>query len=61
MSAVLLADELPQDVAGAEAALGSHVEHKAEIDTRQASFQAFQGKGRELVNANHYASREVRK
>ena len=57
--AVLLADELPQDVAGAEAVLANHVEHKGEIDTREASFHAFQATGEELVNANHYASTEV--
>jgi hypothetical protein len=59
MSALLLADELPQDVAGAEAVLGSHKEHKGEIDARQASFTAFKANGKELVAAKHYASNEV--
>lgn len=59
MSAVLLADELPQDVTGAEAMLANHVEHKGEIDARQASFAAFKTKGDELIAAKHYASSEV--
>ena len=59
MSAVLMADELPQDVTGAEAVLGNHVEHKGEIDARQDSFDAFRRTGEELIAATHYASNEV--
>ena len=59
MSAVLMADELPQDVPGAEAVLEHHVEHKAEIDARQDSFEAFQNTAEELMAAKHYASKEV--
>ena len=44
MVAVLQADELPQDVAGAEALLTFHSEHKAEIDARQDSFTSFKKK-----------------
>lgn len=58
--AVLLADELPQDVTGAEAVLANHVEHKGEIDTREPSFVTFKLKGQELVAAKHYANSEVR-
>ena len=57
--AILLADELPQDVSGAEAILANHVEHKSEIDARQASFAAFKSTGEGLIAANHYASSEV--
>ena len=60
MLAMLLADELPQDVAGAEAVLASHSEHKAEIDAREASFKTFQSTGSALIAANHYASKEVK-
>lgn len=60
MAAILLADELPQDVAGAEAVLANHIEHKGEIDARQASFVAFKSTGEELITANHYASDDVR-
>ena len=59
MLAMLLADELPQDVAGAEAVLASHSEHKMEIDAREASFKAFKLTGSSLIAANHYASKEV--
>ena len=59
MMAILLADELPQDVAGAEALLVSNSEHKAEIDARQASFTSFKSTGEALIRANHYASSEV--
>ena len=41
MSAVLMADELPMDVGGAEAVLSNHLEHKAEMDARLKSFTAF--------------------
>ena len=60
MLALLLADELPQDVVGAEAVLASHSEHKMEIDAREASFNAFKSNGSSLIAANHYASKEVR-
>ena len=59
MMALLLADELPQDVMGAEAVLANHVEHKGEIDTRQASFTAFKAQAEKLMDAKHYASSEV--
>ena len=59
MVAVVQADELPQDVAGAEALLATHSEHKAEIDARQDSFTSFKRKAEALIAARHYASREV--
>ena len=60
MSAVLMADELPTDVGGAEAVLSNHLEHKAEMDARLKSFAAFRETARELVAAGHYASQDVR-
>lgn len=59
MTAVLQTDDLPQDVSGAEAMLLSHLEHKADMDAREASFAAFGKQGDALVQAGHYASREV--
>ena len=59
MVAVLQTDDLPQDVSGAEALLMTHLEHKAEIDAREASFSAFMSQGEALVAAGHYASKEV--
>ena len=59
MIAVLQTDELPRDVSGAEALLLSHLEHKAEIDARQANFTAFEKQGQTLVEAGHYANTEV--
>ena len=59
MIAVLQTDELPRDVSGAEALLLSHLEHKAEIDARQANFTVFDHQGQVLVEAGHYASKEV--
>ena len=59
MSSLLTSDDLPEDVAGAESLLSSHAEHKVEIDARQASFTAFKTKGESLINARHYASKEV--
>ena len=59
MVAVLQTDDLPQDVSGAEAVLLSHLEHKADIDAREASFTAFVKQGEALVGAGHYASKEV--
>jgi spectrin beta len=60
MIAVLQTDELPRDVSGAEALLLSHLEHKAEIDARQANFTAFDHQGQVLVEAGHYASKEIK-
>ena len=60
MSAVLMADELPMDVAGAEAVLSNHLEHKAEMDARQNSFTAFKKTAKELISAGHYARQDVR-
>lgn len=59
MTAVLMADELPMDVAGAEAVLTNHLEHKGEMDARQDSFDVFALTGRDLVDEGHYASHEV--
>ena len=59
MVAILQTDELPQDVSGAEALLLSHLEHKAEIAAHEGTFTAFQKQGEALIQAGHYASKEV--
>ncbi|KAM8933888.1 spectrin alpha chain, non-erythrocytic 1 isoform 3-T3 [Pelodytes ibericus] len=60
MKALINADELANDVAGAEALLDRHQEHKGEIDAHEDSFKAADGAGHTLLNAGHYASDEVR-
>ena len=59
MRMVILADELPQDVTGAEELLQRLSEHKTEIDAHKNNFTAFQNKGKKLIAANHYAIDEV--
>ncbi|KAK7095430.1 spectrin alpha chain-like isoform X3 [Littorina saxatilis] len=60
MKAIISADELAKDVAGAEALLERHQEHKGEIDAREDSFVSCDEAGERLVNSNHYAADEVR-
>ncbi|XP_067662527.1 spectrin alpha chain-like isoform X1 [Haliotis asinina] len=60
MQAIISADELAKDVAGAEALLERHQEHKGEIDAREDSFKSTAEAGQRLVDTNHYASDEVR-
>lgn len=60
MRMVILADELPQDVTGAEELLQRLSEHKTEIDAHKNNFTAFQSKGKKLIAANHYAIDEIK-
>ncbi|XP_069842206.1 spectrin alpha chain, non-erythrocytic 1 isoform X3 [Dendropsophus ebraccatus] len=60
MKALINADELANDVAGAEALLDRHQEHKGEIDAHEDSFKAADASGQALLNAGHYASDEIR-
>ncbi|XP_063288681.1 spectrin alpha chain, non-erythrocytic 1 isoform X6 [Pelobates fuscus] len=60
MKALINADELANDVAGAEALLDRHQEHKGEIDAHEDSFKSADEAGNALLNAGHYASDEVR-
>ncbi|XP_046383507.1 spectrin alpha chain [Ischnura elegans] len=57
--AIISADELAKDVAGAEALLERHQEHKGEIDAREDSFSSTLSAGRALVEQGHYASQDV--
>lgn len=60
MKAIILADELAKDVAGAEALLERHQEHKGEIDAREDSFRSTAEAGQMLLDNDHYASEEVK-
>ena len=59
MKGLIASDELANDVTGAEALLERHQEHRTEIDARAGTFQAFELFGKQLLQANHYASDEV--
>ncbi|XP_048876599.1 spectrin alpha chain, non-erythrocytic 1-like isoform X2 [Brienomyrus brachyistius] len=60
MKALINADELANDVAGAEALLDRHQEHKGEIDAHEDSFKGTDEAGNALVNTGHYASEDVK-
>lgn len=60
MKAIISADELAKDVAGAEALLERHQEHKGEIDAREDSFAATTEAGKQLLEKGHYASDEIK-
>ncbi|XP_068910304.1 spectrin alpha chain isoform X2 [Tenebrio molitor] len=60
MKAIISADELAKDVAGAEALLERHQEHRGEIDAREDSFAATTEAGKLLLDKGHYASDEVK-
>uniref|UniRef100_A0A8C0PJ77 EF-hand domain-containing protein n=1 Tax=Canis lupus familiaris TaxID=9615 RepID=A0A8C0PJ77_CANLF len=53
------ADELPKDVAGGEALLDRHRQHKHEIDSYDDRFQYANETGQELLDASHDAADEV--
>jgi len=59
MKSIIAADELAKDVAGAEALLERHQEHRGEIDAREDSFRATAEAGQLLVEKEHWAAPEV--
>jgi len=59
MKQINSADDLAKDVAGAEALLERHQEHKGEIDAREDSFKLISDSGSSLVERNHFAASEV--
>ena len=59
MRAIISADELAKDVAGAEALVDRHLEHRGEIDARADSFDVTTLTGNQLLESNHYAAEEV--
>ncbi|XP_006895498.1 PREDICTED: spectrin alpha chain, erythrocytic 1 [Elephantulus edwardii] len=58
-TALINADELPTDVAGGEALLDRHQQHKHEIESYDDRFQSAEETGQDLLDANHEASQEV--
>jgi len=56
MKAVIGADELAKDVAGAEALLERHQEHKGEIDARQDTFKLTQAAGLAILEKKDHPS-----
>jgi spectrin alpha len=57
---IISADELAKDVAGAEALLERHQEHKGEIDAREDSFRSTAEAGQHLLESDHYAVEDVK-
>ncbi|VDN60745.1 unnamed protein product [Dracunculus medinensis] len=60
MNQLVSSDELANDVTGAEALLERHQEYRTEIDSRAATFQAFEQFGNQLLNSHHYASDNIK-
>ncbi len=60
MMALITSDELAKDVAGAEALINKHKEHRAEIDTRLKDFTRFTQTGQALIMEGHFLSDKVR-
>ncbi|CAI4227013.1 unnamed protein product [Auanema sp. JU1783] len=61
MSQLVSSQELANDVTGAEALLERHQEYRTEIDSRSATFHAFEQFGNQLLNNKHYASEDIAK
>ncbi len=51
---------LPTDVAGAEALLIRHKQHKSEIDARKTSFEGLKTRAQEMTDQNHYDAENIR-
>ena len=60
MKALVSADELAKDVAGAEALMQSHKERKGEIAAQEDSFKASTQFGQSLISSGHYESEQVK-
>ncbi|XP_057290447.1 spectrin alpha chain, non-erythrocytic 1-like isoform X2 [Hydractinia symbiolongicarpus] len=59
INALLTSDELATDVAGAEALLDRHQEHRLEIDSRDAIFNNFNEFGQQLIQEEHCNAPEI--
>lgn len=59
MNQLVSSQELANDVTGAEALLERHQEYRTEIDSRAATFQAFDQFGNQLLNSHHYAAADI--
>lgn len=60
MMSLVTSEELGNDVTGSEALIERHQEHRTEVDARAGTFSAFEQFGAELLQANHYASPEIK-
>ncbi len=60
IKALVSADELAKDVAGAEAMVQRHKERKGEIDAQEDSFKASSQFGQSLISSGHYESDQVK-
>lgn len=60
MKAIISADDLAKDVAGAESLVERNLECKGEIDAREDTFRSTVDAGQRLVDEDHYAADEVR-
>lgn len=58
-TALINADELPTDVAGGEALLDRHQQHKHELDSYNDRFQSAEETAQALLDTGHEASEEV--
>ena len=59
MLSLIKSDKLAKDVVSADALLARHRERRAEMDTREASFNTFSTDGEALISKGHFASEEV--
>lgn len=57
--ALVTSDELATDVAGAEALLDRHQEHRLEMDSREPIFEKFNAFGQNLIDERHTDSPEI--
>nr|CDS29622.1 Spectrin alpha actinin [Hymenolepis microstoma] len=57
--AIISADKLAKDVAGAEAQVERHNEYKGEIDSREDAYKACMEEGQRLVDMGHVTSADV--
>ncbi|KAF6212345.1 hypothetical protein GE061_012867 [Apolygus lucorum] len=59
MIAKVTSPELAQDVSGAEALISRHMEHRAEINSREEAFVQFYSTGHTLIQQGHFLSGEI--
>ena len=59
IQALVSADELANDVGGAERLLERHKELQAEIEARESGFNSFEASARQQLASQHFASSEI--
>lgn len=58
--ALVSADELANDVGGAERLLERHKELQAEIEARESGFNSFEASAQQHLASQHFASSEIK-